>query len=33
MTALLWARMIFLVLLAALVALYAWTAIRTEHTK
>lgn len=33
MTALLWARMIFLVLLAALVALYAWTAFRTEPTQ
>ena len=33
MTALLWARMIFLGLLAALVALYAWTAFRTEGTQ
>ncbi len=33
MAALLWARMIFLVLLAGLVAVYAWTAFDAENTK
>jgi hypothetical protein len=33
MAALLWARLIFPVILAALVCLYAWTAYRTENTK
>jgi hypothetical protein len=33
MAALLWARLIFLALLVALVTLYAWTAFQTENKK
>jgi hypothetical protein len=31
MTLLLWARLVFLVVLAAIVGLYAWTAYRTNE--
>lgn len=33
MTALLWARLVFPVILVAVVTLYAWTAYRTEDAK
>jgi hypothetical protein len=33
MAVLLWARILFPVLLVALVAFYAWTAYETEHRK
>jgi hypothetical protein len=33
MATLMWARLVFPVILIALVTLYAWTAYRTEHRK
>jgi hypothetical protein len=33
MAALLWARLVFLALLAAIVGLYAWTAYRTNEDR